>query len=160
MGDNVGFLVIDDLLQYINDVLSSGFLIEALFHGNIYKKDVVHLISKMRSSGINIKQQQSNYGKNEKFSKQLLKMEHLKLNINIKGTTYRKFIYQGYNTNEKDSNDVVQLWFQFGSNSFTEKNYVETCKVLLLARMMKSECFQVLRTKESLGYVATTFSKS
>merc|ERR1712154_332965 len=34
--DNVGFLVIDDLLQYINDVLSSGFLIEALFHGNIY----------------------------------------------------------------------------------------------------------------------------
>ena len=91
-------------------------------------------------------------------------MQHLKLDIPIPENhqikRYHKFIYQGYNSNEKDTNDVLQLWYQFGSNSFTENNYIETCKVLLLARMMKSQCFQVLRTEESLGYVATTFSKS
>ena len=150
--------LLNGIIGYVSDVLSSGFLIEGLFHGNIYKKHVVNLISKIHSSGINLK----NVMKKDRFQDNLIKMEHLKLDITIakEKARYHKFIYQGYNSNEKDTNDVVQLWFQFGSNSFSEKNYIETCKVLLLARMMKSECFQVLRTQESLGYVATTFSKS
>merc|ERR1712228_809085 len=137
--------VFDDVLKYVDDVLSNAFLIEAFVHGNIYKKHAVNIMSKIRLSGISICRKC-----------ELIKMEHLKLQMN----GYHKFVYQGFNSNEKDTNDVVQIWYQFNSNSRSAAHYIETCKVLLLARMMKSECFKQLRTKESLGYVATTFSKS
>lgn len=147
--------VLQEMVEYVEDVLSSGFLIEALFHGNIYKKNAMELVESIRLSGINVKQP-----KYAEFGEHLLTMSHLKLEMEIKGAEHRKFVFQGRNSNEKDTNDVVQVWFQFGSNSFSEENYKETVKVLLLSRMMKSECFQVLRTEESLGYVATVFSKS
>eukprot|EP01083_Nonionella_stella_P020134 55815_1 len=149
---------VDDALlmeieQYVNDVLSSGFLIEALFHGNIDKTQVSHLVSVIRHS-LALKQFTTKTSHN--FHENLLKMDHLKLDMMVQNKRYSKFAYFGYNTNGADSNDMTQIWFQFSSNL----NHIETCRVLLLARMMKSECFKVLRTQESLGYVANVQSKS
>ena len=60
---------------------------------------------------------------------------------------------------------MVQIWFQIGSNDINsnesaKRKQRDTVKLMLLANMMKSDCFRVLRTEESLGYVATAFSAS
>merc|ERR1712129_557661 len=72
------------------------------------------------------------------------------------GNGTRQWLYQGKNANADDTNDANEFYFQFGPNS----DHLETCKVLLLAKMMSSESFEVLRTQEALGYVATTFART
>eukprot|EP00485_Elphidium_margaritaceum_P020363 CAMPEP_0202730600 /NCGR_PEP_ID=MMETSP1385-20130828/186721_1 /ASSEMBLY_ACC=CAM_ASM_000861 /TAXON_ID=933848 /ORGANISM="Elphidium margaritaceum" /LENGTH=1187 /DNA_ID=CAMNT_0049396877 /DNA_START=1 /DNA_END=3564 /DNA_ORIENTATION=- len=151
--------ILQKVMRHVDDVLQTGFVLEGFFHGNLYRKQAMEIVATVKASNLAIRQ---SLQAQSTLQQHLFKMQHLQLAMKIPdtATTSRKFVYQGWNSNEKDTNDVVQVWYQFESNSFSQQNYVETCKVLLLARMMKSESFQVLRTQESLGYVATTFSKS
>jgi len=146
-----------EVIEYIDDVLATGFVIEALFHGNLVKREAVDWSAALRMSGINLKQ---HFSRSAKFGDHLQQMQHLKLEMTVDGVEHRHFVFSGSNSNSADTNDVVQVYFQFGSNSGSEERYRETCLVLLLARMMKAQAFKVLRTEEALGYVATVFSKS
>eukprot|EP01084_Bolivina_argentea_P224799 380050_1 len=93
--------VLHNVYNFVREVKQYGFLMEILFHGNLYEEDV-ETYRKQITNAIDLREE-------SRFENVETK-QHLNLQLN--GAT-RHWIYRGRNSNPSDTNDVNEFYFQF-----------------------------------------------
>ena len=94
-----GSRLLRNIVKYVDAVLSKGFFVEALFHGNLKKETTLNLVDAIRQSGVRLAVPDPNKGPH--FRDQLIRSQHLKLDMNINRQRKRQFVFQRFNSNEK-----------------------------------------------------------
>lgn len=121
-----------DLLNFIPLIFKQTF-VEGLIHGNFTQSQALEVISMVQNS---IK------------SNSLLKSQKIKARSYILPSD-RTFRFEKTLPDAKNTNSCIQYFVQIGEAGNRELNaYGE-----LLANLMKEPAFDVLRTKEQLGYI-------
>ena len=87
-------------MDYIEELMSSGFAMETLIHGNLKKETALHLVGALRDSGLQLAAAPSDSAGTH-FRDRLLWSQHLKLDMEVDGERRRQFVLQRTNSNEQ-----------------------------------------------------------
>jgi len=130
-------LTMEDVQKFLPELLSKAD-IEAFIHGNIMKEEAVALMEEIR--GV--------LGSNPLFDSEFPEERIIQL---PKGISY---VYEKEGLNPQDSNSCIFNFYQIGA-----RNIYDDVLLDLVCQINDSTMYDVLRTKEQLGYIVWSGSR-
>ena len=132
-------ITLEDAIKFKKEILNNA-IEEWLIQGNLSKENALEIFNiSNQSLGIDI---------NNKNKIEITPIRAINISNEL------KFTYKFFNPNKKEKNSSIICYYQCGEFSSVEK-LKDKIYLNVLSHPLRDKFFNILRTKEALGYIAT-----